>query len=366
MVRLEFAISSFSAYKRPEMPSLMSRAKKFVGPAKWIFAALLLYFTIRSGKLDFGQLKIFLSNPIVGVLCLSITLVWYSLCFFRWKLLLKSQSVEITFKKAFHLGMLGQFFQTFMPGTMGADLSKALYIGRRYPNQKLRAMFSVLVDRVIGLYAILVLGALAFVAGWKHLKELKHPLIPLIQSLGYMLWAILAVGVVGLLLFPGLQRTANRFRHMGRKLPQILQKPIRYVEKAVSQYGERPGALWVAILISLCTHGMAVGMLYLIANVMFGPAPWGALDLSGFMLASSLGLVAMALPIAPHGLGVGQVAFASVFMALGVGNISFGGSIVTAFQLVTLVANLLGFVFFVTHKNEISEMESLESSPQES
>lgn len=348
------------------MQILKSRLKKLAAPAKWILAAALLAFTIGSGKLDFGQLKIFLSRPATGLICLGITLIWYSLCFLRWKLLLKSQSIEVPFKVAFQLGMLGQFFQTFMPGTVGADLSKALYIGRRYPQQKLKAIFSVFVDRAVGLYAILVLGALSFFAGWSHLNSIKHPLIPLIMSLGYFLSAIFIVGIVGLLFFPILQKFANRFRGLGRKLPQFLQKPIRYAEKALGQYGERPWAIWVSIFISLCTHSLAVCVLYVVANAMFGPAPWGALDLPSFVLASSLGLVAMALPISPHGLGVGQVAFASIFTALGVGNASFGASIVTGFQLVTLMGNLLGFVFFVTHKNEEAELESLQSAKQDS
>lgn len=344
----------------------MTLLKKIATPVKWLVAALLIYFTIRSGKLDVGQLKILLEQPHMGLLCLGVTFVWYSLCFLRWKWLLKSQAIEISFGAAFQLGMLGQFFQTFMPGTVGADLSKALYIGRRYPNQKLKAIFSVFIDRVVGLYAILVLGALAFFVGYKHLSTLSDPLIPVIVSLGYFLVGVFVLGVIGLLFFSSLSRVANKFRPTARILPQFVQKPIRHIEKALTQYGEKPGTLVLAIVISLCSHSLGILMLYILSHTMFGPAPWGDLDFPAFVLASSLGLVAMALPISPHGLGVGQVAFASIFTALGVGNPIFGASIVTGFQLITLIANLLGFAFFVTHKNNSYGNESLQTSIQDS
>jgi glycosyltransferase 2 family protein len=335
--------------------------KKLAGPFKWVLAIVLLVVVIRSGKLDFGQLKIFLTQPATALLCLGITLFWYSLCFVRWRLLLKSQDIVIPFRVAFQLGMLGQFFQTFMPGTVGADLAKAVYIGRRFPTQKLRAVFSVVVDRAVGLYSILMLGALAFVLGFSKIAQMQHRHIPLVQSLGYFLVAVALVGLLSLLLLPFFKPFVARFRPYLRRFPMLIKTPFRHAEKIILQYSDRPRALWLSVFISLLTHSLAVLILFLIARSMFGVEVWGQLDTAGFVLAASLGLVAMALPISPHGLGVGQVAFASIFSAMGVSNPVFGASIVTAFQLVTLVANLLGFASFVTHKHEVGDLESVES-----
>ncbi|MEO5666865.1 MAG: lysylphosphatidylglycerol synthase domain-containing protein, partial [Bdellovibrionota bacterium] len=186
--------------------------KKLSGPLKWVLALALLGFVIRSGKIDVEQLKIFLKSPVVGLLCCGITFFWYSLCFLRWKILLKSQSISVSFKTVFQLGMLGQFFQTFMPGTVGADLAKAVYIGKHFPAQKLKAVFSVIVDRGVGLYAILVLGAMAFVGVGSALSELQHPLIHVIRSMGYLLVAITIVGIATVAFLPLIGRLLASLR----------------------------------------------------------------------------------------------------------------------------------------------------------
>lgn len=356
-VFLEIAILSLSSYKDAMSAA---RFKKFAGPLKWFFALALLIFVVRSGKLDFDQLKIFLKSPSIGLLCCGMTLFWYSLCFFRWKILLKSQQISVPFKTVFQLGMLGQFFQTFMPGTVGADLAKAVYIGKRYPTQKVRAIISVVVDRGVGLYAILVLGAIAFLSVGSELHDLEHPLIHLIRSLGYFLTVVTVVGIGVVICLPIIGRRVTALRGRWPKLPSIFRRPLRFVRQILDQYASKTGTIATSIIISVFTHSLAVFILFIIAHRMFGPMPWGDLDLTRFVLAASLGLVVMALPISPNGLGVGQAAFASIFSALGVGNASFGASIVTAFQLVTLIVNLSGFIFFAMHKQETAKLEPVE------
>jgi len=337
------------------------RLKKLSGPLKWVLALALLAFVIRSGKLDVAQLKVFLKSPSVGLLCCAITLVWYFLCFVRWKILLRSQAITVPLKTVFQLGMLGQFFQTFMPGTVGADLAKALYISKRYPAQKVRAIFSVIVDRGVGLFGILVLGGLAFIGVGAELKEVQHPLVSVIRSLGYLLLTVTALGAVAVCFLPAIGRRLELLRGRWPRVPLLLRKPFRLLRQIVEQYASKSGTIAVSILISLLTHSLAVLILYVIAGKMFGPMPWGELDLPRFVLAASLGLVVMALPISPSGLGVGQAAFASIFSALGVGNESFGASIVTAFQVVTLFVNLSGFIFFATHRQEVADLGAAEA-----
>lgn len=346
--------------------------KKLAGPLKWVFALALLIFVVKSGKIDLDQLKIFLKSPLTGLLCCVITYAWYSLCFLRWKILLRSQNISVPFKTVFQLGMLGQFFQTFMPGTVGADVAKAVYISKRYPAHKGPAIFSVIVDRGVGLFAILFLGALAFVGVGSELHDLDHPLVHVIRTLGYVLVGVSVAGVscvvflpqIGKLMlkFAHLPRVASlrqRFRNRAPAVHRLARLPLRFTKQIIEQYSSKPGAVAASIVISVVTHSMAVLMLFVIANKMFGPMPWGQLDATRFVLAASLGLVVMALPISPNGLGVGQAAFASIFTALGVGNASFGASIVTAFQLVSLIVNLSGFIFFATHKQEVAELETL-------
>jgi hypothetical protein len=63
----------------------------------------------------------------------------------------------------------------------------------------------------------------------------------------------------------------------------------------------------------------------------------------------------MSLPIAPLGLGVGQVAFSVLFTAMGAPSAAFGAAIVTGVQIVNVALNLVGVFFFVTYKNEVAQ-----------
>ena len=341
--------------------SFLKNFKKLIGPLKWILAISLLYFVVNSGKLDVKQLGIFIQKPQIALLGIAMIFNWYGLTYFRWRLLLKSQGIEIPFKLAFQLGMLGQFFMTFAPGTLGGDVAKGLYICRRYPSRKMRALSSVMVDRAIGLFAILSLGALSFLLGRSHISALDGALIPLLVTLGYLLCAILVVGM-GVLLF--MPKVAKFLAFLSARYPDFsyLRKHLSEARKVLQQYANKLPYLWGALGISFVCHSMAVGVLYLLANSMFGAPPWGDLEGSSFYLASILGLTAMALPIAPLGLGVGQVAFASVFLALGVTNEAFGAGIVTALQVLSLTVNLTGSIFFLTHKAEVAEIESLQEA----
>ena len=75
----------------------------------------------------------------------------------RWWLLLRSQSIFISFWAVVRLYLLGWFYNNFMPGSVGGDLLRAWYV-TRHTDKKFEAVLSVFVDRVIGLSSTLVIA----------------------------------------------------------------------------------------------------------------------------------------------------------------------------------------------------------------
>ena len=75
----------------------------------------------------------------------------------RWWLLLRSQSIFISFWAAVRLYLLGWFYNNFMPGSLGGDLLRAWYV-TKHTDKKFEAVLSVFVDRVIGLSSTLVIA----------------------------------------------------------------------------------------------------------------------------------------------------------------------------------------------------------------
>ena len=321
---------------------------------RWGVTATLLVFVIKSGKLSLKDIQTFVASP--GLATLSFSLICgVVLCtFLRWKLLLGALGLEVPYWTALRMGMLGQFFSAMIPGTVGGDLVKAVYLAKRFPNQKTRALATLFLDRLSGLMAMLILGSLSFLVGLPHLREMTSPVAHLILAFGWILaWAGGALAL-GLALFPFLAR------RLPKTPPAFLAKlPLTGVTSQLYEvaldYRERPFVIWGVVVMSMGMHLIAMFAMSLVARSIYGAPPWGTMSHSLFVLSAVLGNCAMAIPIAPMGLGIGQVAFSTVFFALGAPADNFGTSVITGTQLLQFSVAMLGAFFYLTYKHEVDE-----------
>ena len=77
---------------------------------------------------------------------------------FRWYILLKALDLVVSYFRALQLQLIGFFFNTAMPGAVGGDIVKAIYIMREQQSKrKTPAMLAVLLDRVVGVVALAAL-----------------------------------------------------------------------------------------------------------------------------------------------------------------------------------------------------------------
>jgi hypothetical protein len=97
---------------------------------------------------------------VASFLCFAPALLIVS---WRWRMLLGVHGVHLRFWRVFELTMIGQFFSAFLVGTTGGDVIKIFYAARAFPQRKAAVAFTVIVDRIIGLVALLLFGvALSF------------------------------------------------------------------------------------------------------------------------------------------------------------------------------------------------------------
>src|SRR5205814_3439056 len=86
---------------------------------------------------------------------------------FRWWLLLRALEIPMTLARTFVINMVGAFYNTFMPGSTGGDLLKAYYASK-HTDHRTRAVLSVIIDRVIGLVALIIMGGvMASIQYWR-------------------------------------------------------------------------------------------------------------------------------------------------------------------------------------------------------
>src|SRR5262249_45639984 len=99
------------------------------------------------------------ANPWLLVAALLVFPITFLITSYRWHKMLEAVDVHICFQRAFEINMVGAFYNTFMPGSVGGDVFKMYYVSKQTPHRT-RAVVSVFIDRVLGLLALVMLGGI--------------------------------------------------------------------------------------------------------------------------------------------------------------------------------------------------------------
>ena len=84
----------------------------------------------------------------------------------RWQLLLRIQGFRIPWLRATGILFIGEFFLTFTPGLVGGDAMRIFYLVKDAPEKTVDAVTVVLMDRIMGMLALICLAAA--IVGTRH------------------------------------------------------------------------------------------------------------------------------------------------------------------------------------------------------
>lgn len=220
----------------------------------------------------------------------------------RWHLLLRPIQ-PIRFRRVLRWCLLGAFFNTLLPTTIGGDVVRIHEAGVALRSQA-QAAASVLLDRLTGFTAMFAIGLTATVAA---LSQLQPPLVR-----GMLRMAAL----FGLLVLVLMSR--RLFRHATKPLGWLrlhrLQTALREWQHSLHAYGRHPAAVGWALGLSVIVQGGSMALYGVVARAMALPIPWWAI----FVFVPILMMIAM-LPISLNGLGVRESAAVVLLGTLGVG-----------------------------------------------
>jgi uncharacterized membrane protein YbhN (UPF0104 family) len=272
----------------------MSWLKRHLSWLKWLLAIALLgalFWLNRDGLKDLGARKIGWS---FFAAALAVRFVSLCLTFSRWWLLVTGIGLPLKWLDSFRLGMFCEACNFVGPGAAGGDLVKAVWLAKDHRERRASAAATVVLDRILGLWALFLSGALA------SLLPNAVPLAPQMQWAVWLLWAGTAGGLVGLVLMLIPAFTHSRLMHWlttWRGIGHI----VKDLMDSITFYQGRRHIIALAAVLSLLGHVGFLTSFYLGAAALHGdrPIPSYVDHLVGLPLPEALA----AIPLTPGGVG---------------------------------------------------------------
>lgn len=317
-----------------------SRVKSLaIFAAKVIVAATLIGWLIRSGVLKMGALSIFLERPILLVADLALFAFAVLMGTLRWRALLVLTGARLPFWRAVQLQLTALFFNVVIPGNVGGDVVKALYVAREQEASKRTAILLVVfVERLVGL------GGLVLVA--TGVGILRGPLLWRTPELRQLAMAVGFLGVctvVGPALFVlGMRRAGGRLESWTSGTTVIAKLAGRLVA-AARLLSAGPKQLALALTFSMLAHAGTMTFFTVLTRIITEQE----VPFSSVATVFPLGILTMILPISPAGLGVGHVAFDRLFSMIGLHD---GATVFNVYLIGQLAPCLLGVFPYLTLK----------------
>ena len=265
----------------------------------------------------------------------------------RWQSLLRASHVVLPHREVFSYLMISKFFNMAFPSYVSGDIIRGFYVARRVsaneagrafsfdvtPNGKSSTVVaSILFDRLAGLLPLFLVCLLGlFGSLWYSMPPHVVASVGIVAGSGVFLLLLLFLLTYHLPQPPDFLLKLSERIHAHHAVHSLYQGAHHYV---------RDLRLMRNILgVSFLNHGLTIA-----GFVLFGLALGVQAPLMGYLVFVPLGLMVTAIPVAPAGLGVGQVAFLALFHTLGT---SQGANLFTLFMASHILINLSGAVLYL-------------------
>ncbi|HLF18305.1 MAG TPA: lysylphosphatidylglycerol synthase transmembrane domain-containing protein [Candidatus Omnitrophota bacterium] len=247
---------------------------------------------------------------------------------YRWFVLIRAVDLSVSIWNVFRYFFIGLFGNLFLPSSIGGDLIKILGLCQ-HSSQKPKVVASVILDRLSGFAAIIVVATCSFLFGYKLIQDNSVLILIALMGLG----SLVAVAVLfneriysfGCLIFNG--------------LPKIKAK-LMEVHYDLSLLKGKPQEAFKAMAIACFSQSVFIFSFYFISKALHQDIP-----LIYFLIFVPLICIASAFP-SIGGLGVREFGAAYLFAKVGVAQeIAVGMSLISFFFMVAV--GLMGGVVYV-------------------
>jgi hypothetical protein len=270
----------------------------FVG--KLLVAIGLAYWLVSSKTLDAGSLRVLREPSLVLHTVLLFFAVSIGAATVRWMVLLRAYGISVHPVRAAALQLMGLFFNAVIPGNLGGDFVKNLYVVRGRPADVIALAVT---ERLLGMIALIWAGWLVTLANAEYVLG-QPALAPWLGVLSVLAISAVLGPLFVVLLLP---------RLLPGKLPGVLGGVMTQLRAAVQVLRDNPKAGLVVFAISLFIHASNLTYFYQITSMLLGGPP----PVATISVIFPVGLLTMVLPVSVAGVGVGHMAFDQLFAAVG-------------------------------------------------
>lgn len=308
---------------------------------KLALAAALIGWLLSSGKLDFKLLGTLKQHPIAVAMAVIVSILNFGLVSIRWRSILKARStVDIPLSGMLKITWIGQFFSSVLPGSVTGDLVKLVYLQKYEKNFSKQFLFaSILIDRLMGLSGLILMVGVSSLLFSGHILQNAPAMEPLLKF-NYIL-VFLVVMSLGLFLYWHDFIRGIFVKLQSRFFAGIFSRIISLWDDLVMIKSR----MIKAVLLSIVIQFMGVVVFWSLIS----PFVTGKMDFIQALAFLPLGLMTLALPVAPSGLGVGHAIFQKLFEF---SNIDNGASLFNLYFVVTLAVNVLGVIPYLLSKRK--------------
>jgi hypothetical protein len=267
----------------------------------------------------------------------------------RWWRLLALAGCPTSWWNALRLTFLGLFFNNVLPGATGGDVVKGVVVAKENPGRGAEALVTVLVDRVFGMIALALVALFVILMEPLLRSEHESAFVDLRTSL---LWG-LGVSVVGVALYANKPlRRRTGLTALVNRLP--LAEKLRSLDRAALSYLKQPGQVGTAFLFSFVNHALVTLGVFVLGGAL--GVPRSAVSLTDYFVLVPVANLISAVPLAPGGWGVGELAFQGLFRMIHASP-AMGVAVSVTFRLSQLAIGLLGglFLLFPRSRSEVRQ-----------
>ncbi len=306
--------------------------------AKIALAVFVIYYLFKSEWLTKDAFtRLFRVEHILFILLSgSFYLITQILCTSRLVLLLRAIHFPLRFFRIFKLVMIGNFFNTIIPGMIGGDFIKSLYLMKGEEGKRGQSAGIVIMDRALGFLALLWIGGVSLI----YLLWQKSKVLNSFHNEMYI-----AIGAIGCIsIFFGVLIIFSRNERARRKIASVFtaffRKGILY--NMLDGFGalmKHRLILGYSLLVSVLIQIFSLAGLLILANLVSETLP----DMITLAGVSAIVVLVNIIPVTPGNLGWTELIAALCWSAVGS---NAGATIFLNWRIVTVMFSLpWGLVF---------------------